>query len=46
MLLCFSEQRTIIPLSSISVIFITETESVYCDVRTEYLNLIRDNFLL
>jgi hypothetical protein len=43
--MCFvwtSEQRAIIFLYSINwLVFITETESVYCTVRTEYLNVIQ-----
>ena len=43
--MCFvwiSEQTAIISLYSINwLVFITETESVYCAVRTEYLNVIR-----
>jgi len=48
--MCFvwiSEQKTIISPYNINwLVFITETECVYCAVRTGYLNLIQVNFLL
>ena len=45
--MCFygsQNKKNISSLNSIWVIFVTETESVYCEAQTEYLNLIRDNF--
>jgi hypothetical protein len=43
--MCFvwiSEQTAIISLYSINwLVFITETECVYCAVRTEYLSIIQ-----
>ena len=40
-----SEQTAIISLYSIDLlVFITETECVYCAVRTEYSDLIEVNF--
>jgi hypothetical protein len=48
--MCFvwiSEQTAIISLYSINwLVFITETECVYCAVRTEYLNVIQVDFSL
>ena len=48
--MCFvwiSEQTAIISLYSIDwLVFITETECVYCAVRTGYLNVIQFNFVL
>jgi len=48
--MCFvriSEQTAIISLYSINgLVFITETESVYCAVRTERLNTIQFKFIL
>ena len=48
--MCFvwiSEQTAIISLYSINwLVFITETEFVYCAVRTGYLNIIRVNLCL
>jgi hypothetical protein len=42
-----SQKRKIISLHSINwPVFITETECVYCAVRTEYLNTIQINFIL
>jgi hypothetical protein len=45
--MCFvwiSEQTAIISLYNINrLVFITETESVYCAVRTESLNIIQVN---
>ena len=45
--MCFvwiSEQTAIISLYSINwLVFITETESVYCAVRTEYFNVVEVN---
>ena len=47
--MCFvwvSEQTAIISLYSIKCLaFITETECVYCAVRTGSLNIIRANFV-
>ena len=47
--MCFvwiSEQTAIISLYSINwLVFITETESVYCAVRTVYLNIIQIKFM-
>jgi hypothetical protein len=48
--MCFvwiSEQTAIISLYNINwLVFITETECVYCAVRTGYLNVIQVNFSL
>jgi len=47
--MCFvwiSEQTAIISLYNINwLVFITETECVYCAVRTAYLSKIPDNFV-
>ena len=46
-ILCISEQTAIISLYSINwLVFITETDSVYCAVRTGSLNTIQNNFSL
>jgi len=45
--MCFvwiSEQTAIISLYNINwLVFITDTQYVYCAVRTEYLNVTQDN---
>jgi len=46
-LVWISEQTAIISLYSINwLVFVTESESVYCAVRTECLHVIQDNFRL
>ena len=48
--MCFvwiSEQTAVIPVYNTNwLVFITETESVYCAVRTETLHLFQGNFLV
>jgi hypothetical protein len=41
-----SEQTGIIPLYINRMVFVTQTESVYCVVRTEYVSKIQINYNL